>query len=102
MKLTHAVCGATVLLLVIAAPVCLFGQPTTAPQSEEELEPMLKITRTRGPDLPQGFQDSDGGFIGDTLITACGFCSGEQNASKPDRYPRGSRGRRRAAYLPSG
>ncbi len=50
---------------------------------------MLKITWTRGPDLPQGFQDSDGGFIGDNLITVCGFCSGEDAPSKPGRYPRG-------------
>src|SRR5437763_795372 len=57
-----------------------------------QLAPMLKITWSRGPNLPQGFQDSDGGFIGDTLITAGGFCSGGlklDNEKKPGIYPRG-------------
>ncbi|MFN0195357.1 MAG: Kelch repeat-containing protein [Planctomycetaceae bacterium] len=64
--------------------------PSPAPQTQ--LEPMLKIDWSLGPDLPQGFQDSDGGFIGETLITAGGFCSGgldEDNRRKPGRYPRG-------------
>jgi N-acetylneuraminic acid mutarotase len=62
-----------------------------APQPQDELAAMLKITWTRGPNLPQGFQDSDGGLIGSTLITACGFCSGVEvdNAKKPGIYPRG-------------
>jgi len=53
---------------------------------------MLRIDWTRGPNLPQGMQDSDGGFLGDTLITAGGFCSGgleEDNRRKPGVYPRG-------------
>ena len=50
---------------------------------------MLRITWTRGPNLPQGFQDSDGGIVGTTLVTACGFCSGKKVAAKPGRYPRG-------------
>jgi N-acetylneuraminic acid mutarotase len=50
---------------------------------------MLKITWTRGPNLPQGFQDSDGGIVKMTLVTACGFCSGKQLPAKPGRYPRG-------------
>ena len=61
-----------------------WAEQTTAPQ--RELRPMLKITWSRGPDLPQGFQDSDGGFIGNMLITACGFCSGEKSAAKLDKY----------------
>lgn len=69
------------------------GPPGTddfSPQSE--LQQLLKIEWKTGEDLPQGFQDSDGGFIGRTLITACGFCSGgleEDNRQKPGRYPRG-------------
>jgi len=52
---------------------------------------MLKITWTRGPNLPQGYQDSDGGVIHGTLVSACGFCSGVEadNAKKPGIYPRG-------------
>jgi len=51
---------------------------------------MLSIDWKKGPDLPQGFQDSVGGVIGHTLVTACGFCQGKvQIASKPGRYPRG-------------
>jgi N-acetylneuraminic acid mutarotase len=53
---------------------------------------MLKITWSTGPNLPQGFQDSDGGILDDTLITVAGFCSGgleEDDKRKPGRYPRG-------------
>jgi N-acetylneuraminic acid mutarotase len=52
---------------------------------------MLKIDWRRGPDLPQGLQDSDGGFIGSHLVTVAGFCSGREldNRRKPARYPRG-------------
>ena len=62
-----------------------------APQPPDQIKPMLKIAWSRGVDLPQGFQDSEGGFIGDTLITTTGFCSGVEadNAKKPGRYPRG-------------
>lgn len=61
-----------------------------APQ--EQIGPMLQIDWKPGTDLPQGFQDSDGGFIDDWLITVGGFCSGgleEDNRRKPGRYPRG-------------
>lgn len=64
-----------------------------APHSpQSKLERWLDISWSLGPDLPQGFQDSDGGFLGTQLITACGFCSGgleEDNRRKPGRYPRG-------------
>ncbi len=56
------------------------------------LAPMLKIQWHLGADLPQGFQDSDGGIVGDQLITIAGYCSGgldEDNRLKPGRYPRG-------------
>ncbi len=60
-------------------------------QPQETLEAFVRITWRRGPDLPQGFQDSDGGFLGNWLITAGGFCSGieSDNLRKPGRYPRG-------------
>ena len=53
---------------------------------------MLKINWRLGTDLPQGFQDSDGGILRSRLITVGGFCSGgleEDNRRKPGRYPRG-------------
>jgi N-acetylneuraminic acid mutarotase len=53
---------------------------------------MLAIEWSRGPNLPQGFQDSDGGIIGTSLITVGGFCSGgleKDNRRKPGLYPRG-------------
>ncbi|MEZ6050843.1 MAG: kelch repeat-containing protein [Planctomycetaceae bacterium] len=59
---------------------------------QDSIAPMLKITWRLGADLPQGFQDSDGGILGDRLITIGGFCSGgleEDNRRKTGRYPRG-------------
>lgn len=60
-----------------------------APQPADTLPRMLDISWSRGPDLPRGFQDSHGGLIGETLITAGGFCAGHHNDRKPGRYPRG-------------
>jgi hypothetical protein len=62
------------------------------PRSPTKLKQMLRITWRRGPDLPQGLQDSDGGIIGGQLISVGGFCSGGlkiDNQRKPGRYPRG-------------
>lgn len=64
-----------------------FSPPPDPPQGQ--LDPYLKITWHLGPDLPQGFQDSDGGIIHNTLITVGGFCAGQTVPSKPGRYPRG-------------
>ena len=53
---------------------------------------MLRIQWERGANLPQGFQDSDGGIIDSQLVTVGGFCGGgldEDNRRKPGRYPRG-------------
>ncbi|MFH0796342.1 MAG: discoidin domain-containing protein [Candidatus Omnitrophota bacterium] len=55
----------------------------------QKTEKMLEIGYRRGPDLPQGFQDSAGGFLGNRLITACGFCGGKDKGTRPERYPRG-------------
>ena len=63
-----------------------------SPEPQQSLFPMLHIDWKRGPNLPQGFQDSDGGILGGQLITVGGFCSGGLNADnqhKPGRYPRG-------------
>jgi N-acetylneuraminic acid mutarotase len=84
--------GQPIRLRVVMKEADLYAlgfQPAT-PQSRTELKPMLSIRWSRGPNLPQGFQDSDGGVVGHTLVTACGFCQGKQQiASKPGRYPRG-------------
>jgi hypothetical protein len=66
------------------------------------LKPMLSIRWEKSADLPQGFQDSDGGVVDGTLITVAGFCSGHQLSKwagspfegqrvpgKPEKYPRG-------------
>jgi len=76
-------------ILAVALTAAQARAADHAPQAQ--LRPMLKITWAPGVDLPQGFQDSDGGFIGDTLITVAGFCSGLEadNQKKPGRYPRG-------------
>lgn len=71
---------------VIAAAVC-GDEPVS--DSQKDLPLLLKIDWKVGPSLPQGFQDSDGGIIDDTLITTCGFCSGQSGIQGKDgKYPR--------------
>jgi len=51
--------------------------------------PLLSIAWKKGPNLPQGFQDSEGGIVRNTLITVGGFCSGQANVpGKESKYPR--------------
>ena len=58
---------------------------------------MLSIDWKKGPDLPQGFQDSAFGIVHNALVTAGGFCQGsagwanhkELDREKPGRYPHG-------------
>lgn len=69
--------------------IATHAQDLHAPQPESDLKLLLSITWSRGPDLPQGLQDSNGGVLGDMLVTACGFCAGRDNDKKPGRYPRG-------------
>ncbi len=78
------------ILLIIALPALAQGSSETGPQ--QTLEPLLKIEWETGPNLPQGFQDSDGGVLDGSLITVGGFCSGgleKDNEEKPGKYPRG-------------
>src|SRR5690349_5906497 len=42
--------------------------------AEPSLPHWIGIDWHRGPDLPQAFQDSDGGIVNGTLITTCGYC----------------------------
>src|SRR5258707_383932 len=56
----------------------------------DRLDTMLTITWRRGPDLPQGFQDSDGGVVAETLVSVGGFCSGQSGVpGKASKHPRG-------------
>jgi N-acetylneuraminic acid mutarotase len=69
---------------------CDEAPPSPLPQTA--LREWVTIDWSLGPDLPQGFQDSDGGILGSQLISSCGFCSGgleEDNRRKPGKYPRG-------------
>jgi hypothetical protein len=84
------VCRIAVATSLAAPPVACGADNPDASQPLVPLAQMLSIDWKKGPDLPQGFQDSCGGVIGHTLVTACGFCQGKQQiASKPGRYPRG-------------
>ena len=87
---------ATLLRGIVSVVLTLFFVHDTEaddpPASHLSDRHMLRIEWRIGPDLPQGFQDSDGGILGDTLVTVGGFCSGgldEDNRHKPGRYPRG-------------
>lgn len=82
-------CFVTVCLVLIATPPVARAQSQPA-AAAEPLPVLLNIAWQRGPNLPHGFQDSDGGIVDGTLVTACGFCSGQNNvAGKPTTYPRG-------------
>ncbi|MSR60128.1 MAG: hypothetical protein EXS05_21220 [Planctomycetaceae bacterium] len=80
----------TIMLIAATCPAMSEDRSSHTPQPR--LEKWINIDWSLGPDLPQGFQDSDGGILGSQLITTCGFCSGglpEDNRRKPGRYPRG-------------
>jgi len=83
--------AAVVGLLALGAIAAESGaaQVPPTPEPQNTIAPMLKITWERWPNLPQGFQDSDVGFLGTKLITVCGFCGGGDNDRKPGHYPRG-------------
>lgn len=54
------------------------------------LPKLLGITWRKGPNLPQGFQDSDGGIVAGHLITVGGYCAGQTNVpGKATQYPPG-------------
>jgi N-acetylneuraminic acid mutarotase len=81
-----------VALVICSTAAPLLADEPRSPSPQVRTYPMVTITWSRGPDLPQGFQDSDGGINGSDLVTVGGFCSGgleEDNRQKPGRYPRG-------------
>jgi hypothetical protein len=45
----------------------------TGIRADETLPHWLDIAWRRGPDLPQPFQDSDGGIVDRLLVTTCGY-----------------------------
>src|SRR6266487_557209 len=60
-------------------------------RADEPLPHWIDIAWRRGPDLPQAFQDSDGGIVDDVLITTCGYSDSRETAppSKKDKSPVG-------------
>ena len=72
-------------IAIVVMAACL-AQADCAPQPEQTLKSLLEITWSRGPNLPQGFQDSNGGVVGGWLVTTCGFCAGHNNDKKPGRF----------------
>lgn len=74
----------------IAASLAFSEENTAAPgKSQDQRQKMLNISWTCGPDLPTGFQDSDGGIIDHWLISVCGFCCGHSDVpGKADKFPR--------------
>ena len=65
------------------------GEPPSVPGGEP-LKLMLNISWRPGPSLPQGFQDSKGGVVHDSLVTVGGFCSGQKGVRRKEgTYPRG-------------
>lgn len=67
-----------------SGPEATRGAASTAP-----LRKLVSIEWKKGPNLPQGFQDSDGGIVRNTLVTVGGFCSGQANVpGKESKYPR--------------
>jgi len=77
-------------LSVVQSSVALSGELSTTP-SAATLPKMINIRWHRGPDLPQGFQDSECGIVDGTLITTAGFCQGLAMPipGKESKYPRG-------------
>src|SRR5438874_9523486 len=73
---------------IIAADMLLVKDPIravlltifvcAAARAQEPLPHVLDISWRRGPDLPQAFQDSDGGIVDSTLITTCGYSDSGQ------------------------
>ncbi len=92
MKCTLSLFSLVIALLFSVDESTRADNATASARVHDQLAPMLKISWRLGADLPQGFQDSDGGILGNQLITIAGFCSGgleEDNRRKPGRYPRG-------------
>lgn len=79
-----------IALYALLAPAVRAGDSAVTPSSAT-LPKMIDIHWHRGPDLPQGFQDSECGIVNDVLITTCGFGQGLALPipGKETKYPRG-------------
>lgn len=69
------------------------GNGTQPVEVARDLPLLIDINWRKGPDLPIGFQDSDGGIIHGMLISVCGFGRGHVDdvvAGKEGKYPRES------------
>jgi hypothetical protein len=79
-----------IMPVLLWATAGVMAEPAPAPAGSDPLPRLLRISWHKGPSLPQGFQDSDGGIVRGTLVSVGGFCSGQKNvAGKESRYPRG-------------
>jgi N-acetylneuraminic acid mutarotase len=89
----HGLGAGVIAAAVLPATLCcttLLAADGYAPQRQASLQQMLKITWKKGPDLPQGLQDSSGGIINGRLTSVAGFGQGQKDVpGKPDKYPRG-------------
>ena len=86
MKRCLAVFLQIVALLILLSHPCIADEP----RKQRQLPTLLTIEWKKGPNLPQGFQDSQGDIIDGWLISAGGFCSGQKGVpGKPKTYPRG-------------
>jgi hypothetical protein len=92
---TKSIVSVFVLLVLTCLAIPLTAgeeEKPFAPQSQAALPPMLSIDWKKGPDLPQGFQDSAGGIVeGDRIHLLggeTGGCEieGEKFGHHPDLY----------------
>lgn len=82
-------CTVLTMLAVGAGAFAAPLLPAPAPQAQESLKPMLSMTWSAGPPMPQGMQDNHVNVMGDWMVSVLGFCSGADDNWKPGRYPRG-------------
>ncbi len=73
-------------VLLIAALV-MAAMPALA---DSTLPHWIDIQWKRGPDLPQAFQDSGGGVVGDVLVTTCGYCDSRDTAPASKKQKSGN------------
>lgn len=74
----------------VSIPANAADPPPDGSEERAPLKRMLSIEWRKGPNLPHGFQDSDGGIVEGILISVGGFCSGQAGIrGKEDKYPRG-------------
>jgi N-acetylneuraminic acid mutarotase len=80
------------MLSILAETAVHAGQPT--------LPLWLGIDWKRGPDLPQAFQDSDGGIINNVLVTTCGYCDSRETAPPSKKEKSGNGQHKKTWGLP--